>query len=105
MDFEFTRDEENKLLDRTELDFILTYEGATPSRREIIGKLCALRNVDPKLCVVDSLVGEFGKQEIVGRARIYGDVSALKATELEYVVERSTFEEEKPEGEESNEEA
>ncbi|MDD3407413.1 MAG: 30S ribosomal protein S24e, partial [Methanomicrobium sp.] len=36
MDFEFTRDEENKLLNRTELDFVLKYEGATPSRKEIL---------------------------------------------------------------------
>ncbi|MBP2133376.1 small subunit ribosomal protein S24e [Methanomicrobium sp. W14] len=98
MDFEFTRDEENKLLNRTELDFVLKYEGATPSRKEILGKLCALRNADPKKCVVDSLEGEFGKQEIVASARIYENEEDLKATELDYVVKRCQAEE-KPQDE------
>ncbi|MDD3977987.1 30S ribosomal protein S24e [Methanomicrobium antiquum] len=97
MDFEFIRDEENKLLNRTELDFVLKYEGATPSRKEIMGKLCALRNVNMANCVVDSLEGEFGKQEIVASARIYENVEDLKATELDYIVKRCHAEEEKSE--------
>ena len=99
MDFEFTRDEENKLLNRTELDFILKYEGATPSRKEIMGKLCALRNVNPKNCVVDSLKSEFGKQEAVASARIYQSEEELKATELDYVVKRCNAEEKSEEAE------
>jgi len=98
MDFEFTRDEENKLLNRTELDFVLKYEGATPSRKEMMGKLCALRNVNPKNCIVDSLAGEFGKQEIIGQARFYESEEELKATELDYIVKRCNPEE-KPEEE------
>ena len=97
MDFEFTKEEENKLLNRTELDFVLTYDGATPSRKEILGKLCALRNVKPELCVLGSLKTEFGKQEIVAQARIYEDAEALKSTELEHVVEHSTFAPDVPE--------
>ncbi|MDD4300213.1 MAG: 30S ribosomal protein S24e [Methanomicrobium sp.] len=99
MDFEFTRDEENKLLNRTELDFVLKYEGATPSRKEILGKLCALRNVNPNNCVVDSLEGEFGKQELVATARIYESEEMLLATELEYVVKRCRPEEKSEEAE------
>jgi len=91
MDFEFIKEEENKLLNRTELDFVLAYDGATPSRKEILGKLCALRNVKPELCVLSSLKTEFGKQEIVAQARIYEDADALKSTELEHVMEHSTF--------------
>ena len=101
MDFEFIKEEENKLLNRTELDFVLTYDGATPSRREILGKLCALRNVKPELCVLDSLKTEFGKQEIAAQARIYENVDVLKSTELEHVVEHSTFAPEVKETEEA----
>ncbi len=106
MDFEFTKEEENKLLNRTELDFVLTYDGATPSRKEILGKLCALRNVKPELCVLSSLKTEFGKQEIAAQARIYTDAEALKSIELEHVVEHSTFAPDVPEApEEAEEEA
>ncbi|MDD3399098.1 MAG: hypothetical protein PHW93_05840 [Candidatus Methanomethylophilaceae archaeon] len=93
MDFEFTRDEENGLLNRTELDFVLKYDGATPSRKEIMGKLCTLRNVNIANCVIDSLIGEFGKQEVVGQARIYESEEELKATELDYVIKRCNSEE------------
>jgi small subunit ribosomal protein S24e len=91
MDFEFIKEEENKLLNRTELDFVLTYDGATPSRKEILGKLCALRNVKPELCVLGSMKTEFGKQEIAGQARVYQDAEVLKSTELNHVIENSTF--------------
>ncbi|MDD4127605.1 MAG: 30S ribosomal protein S24e [Methanomicrobium sp.] len=99
MDFEFTIDKENKLLNRTELGFVLKYEGATPSRKEIMGKLCALRNVNPAYCVVDSLESEFGKQEIVASARIYQSEEELKATELDYIIKRCHPEEKSEEAE------
>ncbi|EHQ35317.1 30S ribosomal protein S24e [Methanoplanus limicola] len=90
MDFVFVKEEENKLLNRTELDFVINYEGATPSRKEILGKLCAMRNVPVTNCVVDSLKSEFGKQEIIAKARIYTDAEALKSTELDYLVSRNS---------------
>ncbi|MDD1680010.1 MAG: 30S ribosomal protein S24e, partial [Methanoregula sp.] len=41
MDFEITSDKRNELLSRREVQFTLKYDGATPSRMQIIGKLCA----------------------------------------------------------------
>ncbi|KDE54526.1 hypothetical protein EI28_00480, partial [Methanoculleus sp. MH98A] len=35
MDFEITRDVRNELLKRRELEFTLTFDGATPSRKSI----------------------------------------------------------------------
>ena len=96
MDFEFTRDNENKLLNRTELEFVLKYEGATPSRQDVLGKLCALRNISTDNCVVDSFRCECGKQEIKATARSYGSADELKATELEYVVKRCQVKEAAP---------
>ena len=92
MEFVFNKEGENKLLNRTELEFVINYEGATPSRKEILGKLCALRNVPTENCVIDSLKSEFGKQEILAKARIYVDAEALKATELDYLVQRNSSE-------------
>ncbi len=96
MDFEFTRDNENKLLNRTELEFVLKYEGATPTRQDVLGNLCAQRNVSKDNCVVDSFKCEFGKREIKATARIYESAEELKATELEYVVKRCQVKEEAP---------
>lgn len=88
MHFEIVRDERNELLNRRELDFVLTYEGATPSRRDILGKLCALYNIDNDLAVLDSLKTIFGKQELVGVVRIYDTRQILEATEAGYLLKR-----------------
>ncbi|MCX6697288.1 MAG: 30S ribosomal protein S24e, partial [Methanoregula sp.] len=45
MDFEIESDKRNELLSRREIKFTLKYDGATPSRMQITGKLCALLNV------------------------------------------------------------
>ena len=55
MDFEITSDKRNELLSRRELQFTLKYDGATPSRMQIIGKLCALLNIKEHQITLDSL--------------------------------------------------
>jgi len=89
MEFEFIRDERNELLARRELGFVLTFEGPTPSRQEILGKLCALKNINEQVIVLDSLKTTFGKQEILGTARVYDDAETLNKTEREYLMKRS----------------
>jgi small subunit ribosomal protein S24e len=98
MDFEFIRDKRNELLSRRELQYVLTFEGATPSRKEILGKLCALQNIDEGLVVLDSLKQGFGKQELKGTARIYEDEATKLKIEPEYLMKRGMAEAE--EGEE-----
>jgi small subunit ribosomal protein S24e len=88
MDFEFTRDARNELLNRREISFTLTFEGATPSRKSMREKLAALLNKDEGLLVLDSLKTSFGKMEITGMARIYDDEESKQATEREYLLKR-----------------
>jgi small subunit ribosomal protein S24e len=88
MDFEFTRDERNELLNRRELSFTLTFEGATPSRQTIQSKIAALQNQKEDLVVLDSLKTSFGKMEVSGVARIYDDVESKQQTEREYLLKR-----------------
>lgn len=95
MDFEFIKDEKNELLNRRELEFVLTFEGATPSRKDIMGKFCALQNVSEDLVVLDSLKTKFGKQELVGSARIYEDADTKTQMEPVYLLKRGM-----PKGEE-----
>jgi len=44
------------------------YDGATPSRMQIIGKLCALLNIKEHQVTLDTLHSSFGKTEISGSA-------------------------------------
>jgi small subunit ribosomal protein S24e len=88
MDFEFTSDKRNDLLSRREVEFTLRYEGATPSRMQVTGKLCALLNVKEQQVVLDSLRGSFGKTELTGAARIYDNEGDKKKSERAHLMER-----------------
>ncbi|MEN6443115.1 MAG: 30S ribosomal protein S24e [Methanoregula sp.] len=88
MDFEIESDKRNNLLSRREVQFTLKYDGATPSRMQIIGKLCALLNVKEPMVVLDTLHSSFGKMEIHGNARAYDSEEAKTKTERPYLSAR-----------------
>jgi small subunit ribosomal protein S24e len=88
MDFEIKSDKRNELLSRREVKFTLKYDGATPSRMQIIGKICALLNVKEQQVVLDSLKSSFGKMEINGDVRIYDNEEGKKRTERAHLMER-----------------
>jgi small subunit ribosomal protein S24e len=88
MDFEIESDKRNNLLSRREIQFTLKYDGATPSRMQIIGKLCALLNVKEPMIVLDTLHSSFGKMEIHGTARAYDSEEVKVKTERPYLSAR-----------------
>jgi small subunit ribosomal protein S24e len=88
MDFEIISDKRNELLSRREVQFNLRYEGATPSRMQIIGKLCALLNVKEHQVTLDTLHSSFGRTEISGSARIYDSEEERSKTERSYLATR-----------------
>jgi len=88
MDFEITSDKRNELLSRKEVQFTLKYDGATPSRMQIIGKLCALLNVKEHQVTLDTLNSSFGKTELTGAARIYDSEESRNKTERPHFAAR-----------------
>jgi small subunit ribosomal protein S24e len=88
MDFEITSDKRNELLSRREVRFMLRYEGATPSRMQIIGKVCALLNVKEPQVALDSLKSNFGKMELSGEVRIYDSEDGRIRTERAHLMTR-----------------
>ena len=88
MDFEITSDKRNELLSRREVQFTLKYDGATPSRMQIIGKLCALLNIKEHQITLDTLHSSFGKTEITGSARIYDSEESRNKTERPHLSAR-----------------
>jgi small subunit ribosomal protein S24e len=88
MEFEITKDKRNELLMRRELNFALRYDGATPSRMQIAGKLAALLNTNEKLLVIDSLRTSYGKMELTGNARIYDSEETRTKTERAFLMTR-----------------
>ncbi|MBU0762527.1 MAG: 30S ribosomal protein S24e [Candidatus Altiarchaeota archaeon] len=91
MDVEILEKKENPLLERTEVRFKLTYDGATPSRQNVRKKLVALLNADKKLTVVDSIDVGYGAKKAIGYAKVYANEQALKK-EPEYILKRNAEE-------------
>ena len=89
MDINILKDKKNALLNRRELDFIVKYEGSTPSRSDVRNKLAAMLNAPLELLVIQRIKTEYGMQESKGYAKIYEDASRMKEVELEYVLKRN----------------
>jgi small subunit ribosomal protein S24e len=87
-DLKITGDRRNELLKRRELSFTLGYTGSTPSRSEVMGKVCAILNLDEKRVVLDSVKTRFGERTMEGTARVYDEEQLLKKTEQPYLMER-----------------
>ncbi len=87
-DLKITSDRRNELLKRRELSFTLGYTGTTPSRSEVMGKVCAILNLDEKKVVLESVKTRFGERTMAGTARVYDEEKMLKATERPYLMER-----------------
>ena len=87
-DLKITADTRNELLKRRELAFSLGYTTSTPSRSEVMGKVCAVLNLDEKKVVLDSVRTRFGERRMEGLARVYDDEETLKRTERPYLSAR-----------------
>jgi len=88
MELEIIQDTRNELLSRRELRFVLTHDGPTPSRKEIIGRLCAMKNVGEHLAVLDTLSTRYGMMQAEGMVRVYDTEEARGRAEPEYLISR-----------------
>jgi small subunit ribosomal protein S24e len=88
MDIEITQDTRNELLSRRELRFVLTHDGPTPSRKEIIGRMCAMKNVGESFAVLDPLSTRYGQMKAEGVLRIYDSEDARNRAESDYLLTR-----------------
>jgi small subunit ribosomal protein S24e len=88
MEFEVTRDIRNELLGRREVDFSLSFDGATPSRMQVVGKLAAVLNVPEKQVALDSLKTSFGLTACTGSARVYDTEERRNQIERAFVLTR-----------------
>jgi len=87
-DLKITGDRRNELLKRRELTFSLGYTGSTPSRSEVMGKVCAILSLDEKKVVLGSVRTRFGERRMEGIARVYDDEELLKRTEQPHLMAR-----------------
>ena len=101
MDIKVVKDKKNSLLNRRELDFVVKYEGSTPSRNDVRNKLAAMLNAPLELLVLQRIKTEYGMQESKGYAKLYEDADRMKQVEQAYVLKRNAVPGSETEGEEA----
>ena len=78
MELKIDKRTENELLKRTEVEFSVASQGATPSRKEIRSSLQQSLKVDEELIVIDRVDNRYGTTNAKGRAIVYNDKAGLK---------------------------
>ena len=105
MNIEIKAKNENPLLGRSEVDAVVSFEGATPSFNDIKSTLVQKIGCNPDLTVIKRTESKFGEREMSVRVHIYKDPEHMKKAEQQYALKRNKlFEEEKPKEEPKKEE-
>ncbi len=95
MEIEIREKAENAALGRTEISFLVKYESAVPSRKEVREKLISALSCDPKLLVIARIQPSFGSRTARAEARLYNSEKALLAEKKHLLVRDGLREKEK----------
>ena len=87
MDIEIVKDEENVLLNRRDIVFKTDRIGM--SRKSAKNTLVALLDTTPELLILDRMNSQYGKQDILGYARLYDNEQNLRRIEPDYMIARN----------------
>ena len=88
MAIEIVKDEENVLLNRR--DIVFKTEEIGVSRKSAKNTLVALLDTTPELLLLDRMKSQYGRQDIVGYARLYDNEQNLRRIEPDYMIARNT---------------
>ncbi len=105
MKIELVSKQENKLLNRLEVQFVVSYdEGATPTRDAVRDELTKILKVKGGPLVIDHINTEFGKRESRGYAKVYSSMKDAARVERKHILERNRLLEQKPQAEKAESE-
>jgi small subunit ribosomal protein S24e len=81
--------EANPLLHRTDVQFEVVHDEATPSRLSVRDSLAAQLGKDAEEVVVHELDTKFGMRKTVGYAKVYDTAADAEEIEGEHMLERN----------------
>ena len=87
MAIEIVKDEENVLLNRR--DIVFKTEEIGMSRKSAKNTLVALLDTTPELLILDRMKSQYGRQDILGYARLYDNEQNLRRIEPDYMIARN----------------
>lgn len=97
MEIEITKKDSKPLLKRTEVTGRIGFEGATPSRKEVVAAVSKAMNAKKDVIIVRKVTMKYGEQAAELLAYVYDNRKSLEALEQEFSIKKNTFEEKKEE--------
>jgi len=88
LNIEVKRDRMNKLLNRRELDLIISYESSTPRRDDVRKFIAEKYGVEVERVIVEKLESMFGALKAKARIHIYDTVEDAKRIERKHILRR-----------------
>ena len=89
MDLDIIDEEENPMLHRTDVQFELSHDEATPERLSVRDSLAAKLNKDAEEVVIRRLDTKFGMRKTIGHAKVYESPEHAQDVEQEHMLERN----------------
>jgi small subunit ribosomal protein S24e len=89
MDLDIIDEEENPMLHRTDVQFELSHDEATPERLSVRDSLAAKLNKDAEEVVIRKLDTKFGMRKTIGHAKVYESPEHAQDVEQEHMLERN----------------
>ena len=96
MDLNITKQEKQALLARTEITAEINFEGATPSRYEIVKAVTKKLKLKPELTVIKHIYTDFGSNHAKIEAYSYDNSEIMKVLEKKVREIKTPKEEPKP---------
>lgn len=104
MNVEILEKREQPLLERQVVKAAITFEGTTPSRKEMLAALAGQLKAKEEQLVLKTVSSAFGRTKAVATVHLYTSRKQAEKFEPRYRLDRGKPKEEKPEGEKPKEE-
>lgn len=91
MDIDIVAEDENPMLHRTDVEFEVVHEDATPERLQVRDSLAATLDKAAEEVVVHELDTKFGMRKTVGYAKVYDSADHATEIEQDHMLERNSI--------------
>lgn len=96
MDLTITKQTQNPLLSRTEVEAKIIFEGATPKRVDVQKALAESLKSEEKMVIVQTIQTSFGHAQAQVVAHAYSDEASMKANERANLLDKHSGHKEEP---------
>lgn len=95
MEIQITKEKETPLLSRKRMTAWVNYQGATPSRKEVLKEFAKTAKAKPQNTIIKHMYTRFGQTDMKVIAHVYSDEGTLQRLESKNLIEKNKVEESK----------